>query len=111
MYIAKLRNAPFSSYKGRLVIENIRGLNVDEALNILKFSKKKAAHNIKKLLESAIANAEYKDSVDIDELFVKEAFVDDSFMLKRIRARAKGRANRISKRTCNITIKLSNSGI
>jgi large subunit ribosomal protein L22 len=104
---AKLRNAPIAAQKGRLVADQIRGLPVEQALNVLKFSDKKAAEVIKKVLESAIANAEHNEAADIDELKVSTVFVDEGPAQKRIRARAKGRANRILKRTCHITVKVS----
>ncbi len=104
---AKLRNAPMSAQKARLVGDQIRGLPVEKALNILQFSSKKAAGIMKKVLESAISNAEHNESADIDELVVSTVFVDEGATLKRIRARAKGRANHILKRTCHITIKVA----
>jgi len=104
---AKLSNAPLSAQKARLVADQIRGLEVEEALNVLKFSTKKAAAIIKKVLESAIANAEHNESADIDELKVSTVFVDEAPTLKRFRARAKGRANHILKRTCHITVKVA----
>jgi len=104
---AKLSNAPLSAQKARLVADQIRGLEVDEALNVLKFSTKKAAEIMKKVLESAIANAEHNESADIDELKVSTVFVDEAPTLKRFRARAKGRANHILKRTCHITVKVA----
>lgn len=104
---AKLSNAPLSAQKARLVGDQIRGLPVDQALNVLKFSSKKGAAIIKKVLESAIANAENNDSADIDELRVSTVFVDEGTPLKRFKARAKGRANHILKRTCHITVKVA----
>ncbi len=104
---AKLNNAPLSAQKARLVGDQIRGLPVEKALNTLKFSTKKAAAIIVKVLESAIANAEHNESADIDEMFVSTVFVNEGSTLKRVRARAKGRANHILKRTCHITIKVS----
>ncbi len=105
--LAKLSNAPLSAQKARLVANQIRGMRVEEALNVLKFSTKKAAQIIKKVLESAIANAEHNESADIDELKVSTVFVDEAPTLKRFRARAKGRANHILKRTCHITVKVA----
>jgi len=105
--IAKLSNAPLSAQKARLVGDQIRNMPVDKALNLLAFSSKKAASIIKKVLESAIANAEYNDDADIDDLKVSTVFVNEGPVLKRVRARAKGRANHILKRTCHITIKVS----
>lgn len=104
---AKLKGAQISAQKARLVADQIRGKNVDQALNELTFSTKKAAHLIKKLLESAIANAEHNEGADVDELQVSTVFVDEAMTLKRIRPRAKGRADRILKRTCHITVKVS----
>lgn len=104
---AKLSNAPLSAQKARLVADQIRGLEVEEALNVLKFSTKKAAAIMRKVLESAIANAEHNESADIDELKVSTVFVDEAPTLKRFRARAKGRANHILKRTCHITVKVT----
>ncbi|RUM54603.1 MAG: 50S ribosomal protein L22 [Methylococcus sp.] len=104
---AKLRNAPIAAQKGRLVADQIRGMPVEKALNVLKFSTKKAAVIIRKVLESAIANAEHNEAADIDELTVSTVFVDEGATQKRIRARAKGRANRILKRSCHITVKVS----
>jgi large subunit ribosomal protein L22 len=104
---AKLRNAPIAAQKGRLVADQIRGMPVEKALNVLKFSTKKAAAIIRKVLESAIANAEHNEAADIDELMISTVFVDEGATQKRIRARAKGRANRILKRSCHITVKVS----
>jgi len=104
---AKLSNAPMSAQKARLVADQIRGLPVEKALNILKFSTKKASTIMVKILESAIANAEQNESADVDELFVSTVFVNEGSTLKRVRARAKGRANHILKRTCHITVKVS----
>lgn len=104
---AKLKNAPLSAQKGRLVADMIRSMNVSRAVNVLKFTPKKGAQLMLKLLESAIANAENNNGADIDELKVGVVFVDESTTLKRISPRAKGRANRISKRTCHITIIVS----
>ncbi len=101
---AKLRFARISPQKCRLVADQIRGLPVDKALNILAFSPKKGAAMLKKVLESAIANAEHNDGADVDELFIKSVFVDQGPTMKRIMPRAKGRANRILKRTSHITV-------
>lgn len=105
--IAKLRGAPISAQKARLVADLVRGLPVGRALNVLSFSNKKAAHFVKKVLESAIANAEHNEGADVDELKVSTIFVDEGITLKRIMPRAKGRADRISKRTCHITVKVA----
>lgn len=104
---AKLSNAPLSAQKARLVGDQIRGLPVDKAIETLTFSTKKAAAIFKKILESAVANAEHNESADIDELKVSTVFVNEARTLKRFKARAKGRANHILKRTCHITIKVS----
>lgn len=104
---AKLKGARISAQKARLIADQIRGLRVEEALNILSFSTKKAAHLTKKVLESAIANAENNEGADIDELKVSTIFVDEGMVMKRISPRAKGRADRILKRTCHITVKVA----
>ena len=105
---ASLRSARLSAQKGRLVADLIRGKKVDQALNILQFSPKKGAVLIKKVLESAIANAEHNDGADIDELKVKTIYVEQAATLKRFSARAKGRGNRISKPTCHIFVTVGN---
>ncbi len=105
---AILRGVRLSYQKGRLVADQIRGLPVDKALNILAFSPKKGAGIIKKVLESAIANAEHNDGADIDELKVKTIYVEQGTTLKRFTARAKGRGNRISKPTCHIYVTVGN---
>ena len=105
---AILRGVRLSDQKGRLVADQIRGLPVDKALNILKFSPKKGAEIIKKVLESAIANAEHNDGADIDELKVKTIYVEKGMVLKRFTARAKGRGNRIVKPTCHIFLTVGN---
>lgn len=104
---AKLKNAQLSAQKGRLVADMIRNMKVSGALDVLKYTPKKGAQLMLKLLESAIANAENNEGADIDELKVGMVSVDEAPTLKRIRPRAKGRANRILKRTCHITIKVS----
>ena len=104
---ARLRGARLSAQKARLVADLIRGKKVEEALDILTFSPKKAARVIKKVLESAIANAEHNEGADVDELRVSSIYVDEGLTLKRIKPRAKGRADRIRKRTCHITVKLA----
>lgn len=105
--LARLNNAPISAQKARLVGDQIRGLSVENALSLLRFSPKKAATIIKKVLESAVANAEHNESADIDELVVAVVFVNEGATLKRVRARAKGRANHILKRTCHVTVKVA----
>ncbi|KZZ47562.1 MAG: 50S ribosomal protein L22 [Saccharospirillaceae bacterium] len=104
---AVLRGARLSAQKARLVADQIRGKNVAEALEILAFSGRKGADIMKKVLESAIANAEHNNGADVDELSVSTVFVDEGMTMKRIRPRAKGRADRIFKRTCHITVKVS----
>ncbi|MBV1871252.1 MAG: 50S ribosomal protein L22 [Gammaproteobacteria bacterium] len=106
---ARLKGATISAQKVRLVADQVRGLGVDQALNMLIFSEKKAAHLVKKVLESAIANAENNEGANIDELRVSEIFIDEGTTMKRISPRAKGRADRILKRSCHITVKVSDS--
>ena len=101
---ASLRGARLSAQKGRLVADLIRGKPVDQAINILAYTPKKGAVLIRKLLESAIANAEHNDGADIDTLKVKSITVERGMFLKRFQARAKGRGNRILKHTCHIYI-------
>lgn len=101
---AKHRFARLSPQKGRLVADQIRGLPVEKALNLLTFSEKKAARVIKKVVESAIANAEHNDGADIDELRVERICIDQGPMYKRWQARAKGRGTRIIKPTSHICV-------
>lgn len=101
---AKMRYARISPQKARLVADQVRGVEVEKALQTLQFSTKKGAELVKKVLESAIANAEHNEGADIDELKVSKIYVDEGPTLKRLRARAKGRANRILKRTSHITV-------
>ena len=101
---AKLRFARISPQKARLVADQVRGMPVDDALEVLTFSQKKAAGLIKKILDSAIANAEHNEGADIDELTITRVMVDQAPTMKRMRPRAKGRANRILKRTSHITL-------
>lgn len=105
--VAKLSNTRISAQKCRLVADQIRGLKVDRALDVLTFSTKKSARILKKVIESAIANAEHNDGADVDELMVSAIEVAEGPTLKRLSPRAKGRANRILKRTCHITIQVS----
>ncbi|GAL08942.1 50S ribosomal protein L22 [Photobacterium aphoticum] len=102
--IAKHRFARISPQKARLVADQLRGKPVAQALEILTFSNKKAADLIKKVLESAIANAEHNEGADIDDLSVAKIFVDEGPTMKRIMPRAKGRADRILKRSSHITV-------
>ena len=99
---AILKGVRLSAQKGRLVADLVRGKPVDQALNILHFCPKKGAKIIKKVLESAVANAEHNDGADIDTLKVKTIYVEKGVVLKRFTARAKGRGNRILKPTCHI---------
>ena len=103
-----VRGVRLSVDKGRLVADLIRGKKVDQALNILAFTQKKAAGIVKKALESAIANAEHNDGADIDELKVKSIYVEQGAILKRFSARAKGRGNSICKPTAHIYITVGN---
>lgn len=104
---AKISDSRLSPQKARLVADLIRGLPVDKALNVLTFSTKKAATILKKLLESAIANAEHNAGLDVDTLSIERICVDEAARLKRFSPRAKGRSNRIVKRSCHITIVVS----
>lgn len=106
---AKLYGVRLSAQKGRLVADQIRGMAVESALNLLTFSPKKGAGIIKKVLESAIANAEHNDGADIDELSVKTVLVEKGTTIRRFQARAKGRGNRISKPTCHIFVTVGDS--
>jgi large subunit ribosomal protein L22 len=101
---AKLYGVRLSAQKGRLVADMIRGLPVEKALNVLSFTPKKGARLIKKVLESAIANAEHNDGADVDELRVTGIQVERGTIIKRFHARAKGRGNRINKPTCHIFV-------
>ena len=101
---AILKGVRISPQKARLVADMIRGKKVDNAINMLTFSPNKGAEIIKKVLESAIANAEHNNSADIDDLKIKTIYVDKGATLKRIRARAKGRAAKIQKQTSHITL-------
>ena len=101
---AKLKHAHISAQKARLVADQVRGLPVEKALNVLSFSSKKAAGMVLKVLESAIANAEHNEGADIDELKVASIYVNEGRTMKRFRARAKGRGARILKRNSHITV-------
>jgi len=105
---AVVRGVRLSVDKGRLVADLVRGQKVEQALNTLKFTQKKAAGIVRKALESAIANAEHNDGADVDELKVKSIHVEQGATLKRFSARAKGRGNRISKPTCHIYVTVGN---
>ena len=106
--IAVMKGAPVSDQKARLVADLVRGLPVAKALNILTFSPKKSAVIIKKVLESAIANAEHNDGADIDELKITSIYVDKALVMRRFAARAKGRGARILKQTCHIHVTVGN---
>ena len=104
---AKLKFVRISAQKGRLVADQIRGMPVERALQVLEFSPKKAAAIIRKVLESAIANAEHNEGADVDELKVSRVYVDEGPVYKRFRARARGSANQILKRTSHILVAVS----
>jgi large subunit ribosomal protein L22 len=110
--VAKLKKCPMSARKMRLVVDNIRGKSIDDALNILRFTKKEAASWLDKLVLSAVANWEYKNNMAVNaddyDLFIKEAFVDEGTMLKRFRPAPHGRAHRIRKRTNHVTLVVEN---
>ncbi len=110
MVKAKSKYVRQSPYKVRLVLNLIRGLEVNEALNVLTFTKRKAADEIKQVLESAIANAETNLGVNPSSLFISKAIADEGPTLKRFRPRARGRAGRINKRTSHLTIELESVG-
>ena len=101
---ATLRHARLSPQKARLVADQLRGLPVERAIEILSFSRPKAASTLKKVLESAIANAEHNEGADVDDLHVGAVHVDQGPTFRRFRARARGRAGRITKRTSHITV-------
>ena len=102
--VAHHKHARISAQKARLVIDLVRGKSAGSAVQILKHSQKKAADLTLKVLQSAIANAEHNNGLDIDELVVASAYVNEGPSLKRIKPRAKGRADRIIKRSCHITV-------
>ena len=106
---AKLRGARVSAQKARLVADQVRGRPVEDALNLLTYSSKKGADVIRKLLNSAIANAEHNEGADVDELKISEIYVDEGMTMKRIMPRAKGRADRILKRSCHISITVADN--
>ena len=105
--VSKLKGANISAQKVRLVANQVRGMNVEQAEQLLTFSPKKAARIVKKALMSAVANAEHNNGMDVDELFISTIYVDEGPTLKRGRARAKGRGTRILKRTSHITVKVA----
>jgi len=104
---AKLRFARISPQKARLVADQVRGMPVEQALDVLRFSPKKGARIVHKVLESAIANAEHNEGADVDELKISEIMVDEGPVLKRIKPRARGSADRINKRTSHVTIRVA----
>ena len=106
---AKAKRLRLSPQKARLVADQIRGKRVDDAINILSFAPQKAAGLVRKVLESAIANGENNEGADVDELKVSAILVDAGVTMKRIRPRAKGRADRILKRTCHITVSVGDN--
>jgi large subunit ribosomal protein L22 len=105
--MSRLKGAQISAQKVRLVADQIRGKAVGDALEILHFSNKKAAELVKKILDSAVANAEHNEGADIDDLKVSTIFVDEGTTMKRVKPRAKGRADRVLKRSCHITVKVA----
>jgi large subunit ribosomal protein L22 len=107
--VARLKGARLSAQKARLVADQVRGKSVEDALELLSYSSKKAAAIIKKILDSAIANAEHNEGADVDELKISTICVDEGMTMKRIMPRAKGRADRILKRSCHITITVADS--
>src|SRR3990167_3104548 len=104
--IAVLKRAGTCAQKARLVADQVRGLSAEAAIELLQFSQKKAAILVKKVVNSAIANAQENESADLDDLFIKSIFVDEGPVAKRFQARARGRANQITKRTCHIAVTL-----
>ncbi|WP_354622697.1 50S ribosomal protein L22 [Psychromonas sp. MME2] len=108
--LAKHLFARSSAQKARLVADQVRGLSVEKALELLSYSPKKAAVLIKKVVDSATANAEHNEGADIDELYITKICVDEGPTMKRIMPRAKGRADRIMKRSCHITVVVSDRG-
>jgi len=103
---AVIKNVRMSSQKVRPVLDKIRGLSVEKAIDILAFSNKKASFFIKKLLESVIANAEHNNGLDIDQLFIYRIYVGVGPSLKRFETRAKGRSNKLIKRSCHIFVEV-----
>ena len=108
--LAKHLFARSSAQKARLVADQVRGLPVEKALELLSYSPKKAAVLIKKVVDSAIANAEHNEGADVDELVITKICVDEGPTMKRIMPRAKGRADRIMERSCHITVVVSDRG-
>lgn len=106
---AIFKHARISAQKARLVVDQIRGMPAEGAVSLLRFSNKKAAHIVKKVLDSAIANAEENNGADVDELMVSTIMVDEGPVGKRFRARARGRSNQILKRTCHVSVIVSDA--
>jgi large subunit ribosomal protein L22 len=104
---AKLKYARFSAQKARLVADQVRGLPIEKAMDILEFSPKRAASHVKKVLMSAVANAEHNHAADIDDLVISSIYVNEGPTFKRMRPRAKGRGMQILKRTCHIVVSVS----
>ncbi|MCZ6655882.1 MAG: 50S ribosomal protein L22 [Gammaproteobacteria bacterium] len=104
---ATAKRLSLSPQKARLVVDQVRGKGVSSALDILNFSNKKGAVLVRKVVESAIANAENNEGADVDDLKICEIFVNEGLTMKRIKPRAKGRADRILKRSCHITVTLT----
>ena len=107
---ATARKLPLSPQKARLVVDQIRGKSVDDALNTLSFGTQKGARLVRKVLESAIHNAEHNEGADIDELVIAEVYVNAGATMKRISPRARGRADRVLKRSCHVTVTLTDEG-
>ncbi|WP_423821641.1 50S ribosomal protein L22 [Salinisphaera sp. SPP-AMP-43] len=105
--VAKLRFARISAQKVRLVADEVRGMPVERALEVLEFSTKKASGIVRKVLESAVANAEHNEGADIDELKIATIMVDEGPTMKRMKPRARGSADRILKRTSHVTIRVA----
>ncbi len=101
---AVLKGVRMSPQRGRMVADLVRGKKVDQAINILSFAPQKSAFIVKKVIESAIANAEHNDGADIDDLYIKTIYVEEGPVLKRFTARAKGRGNRILKKTSHVYV-------
>ena len=106
---AKLIRASIAAQKARLVVDQIRGKSAESAVELLRFSSKKAAKLVKKVVDSAIANAAENEGVDLDDLVVKAAFVDEGPVMKRFHARARGRGVQVIKRSCHITVIVSDA--
>ncbi|PIZ03520.1 MAG: 50S ribosomal protein L22 [Gammaproteobacteria bacterium CG_4_10_14_0_8_um_filter_38_16] len=104
---AKLIRADMSAQKARLVVDQVRGLSAESAVELLRFSPKSAAKAVKKVVDSAIANAQENEGADLDDLFVKTIFVDEGPVMKRFHARARGRGFQVLKRSCHITVILA----